>query len=620
MAFDSINLYHLIRELEPVLVGTRIDRIHQPEKEEVHIVLRSAGKTQRLLLNAGSTAARIHLTGENKKNPVSPPMFCMILRKHLESGKITEIRQQGLERIVTLTVQNYNDRGDLQDYHLHLEIMGKHSNLILVDPQTNAVLDGIRRYSHLVSRHREILPGRTYIAPPNQNKSEALFDEDAWTGALLAQNLDLRITDALIITFNGISPELAKEIVVRAALHPQAVLDDCGGIDLSRLYQAYILFFKDKDVTELKPTLYYPSGRASLPVAFSFMPYEQYAGFRSEEFDSLNEAVDTFFTRKYLNNVMEAKRGSLRRVTHDHYQHLSKKQLIYEDTIAKAQKGLSYQKLGELLTANIYKLTLGLKEVTVDDYTDPEYKPLTIGLDPLLSGIDNAQRYYKLYNKAKATIQKTQPLLDSAVHETAYLQSLFLSIDQAAENEELEEIHQELVEQGYVSGRSGDRHGGKNGRQSSERNGKHSSKNSAPAKHAKQQLSAPHLYLSSTGQPIIVGRNNKQNDRMTWREAKPGDMWLHVKNIPGSHVIVPLTEDQEFPDDETLLDAAALAVYFSQARDSSQVPVDYTHVRHIKKPRGAKPGMVVYDQNWSLLLTPKTEDIERLLSSEQTVH
>jgi len=598
MALDSIALYHLIRELKPLLIGTRVDKILQPEKEEVHILLRSAGRNLRLLLNAGSTSPRLHLTEQNKKNPVSPPMFCMILRKHLESGKITDISQVGLERIVTLTIQNYNERGDLQDYHLYLEIMGKHSNLILVDPQSNTILDGIRRYSHLLSRHREVLPGRPYIAPPSQDKTAPVSDEETFTDCLLGHNLDRKVNDALLDVFNGMSPELAREIVERAGLPPDAVLDNCGEIDLSRLFQAYNLFFIVKDNAVVDPRLYFSAKRElQVPVAFTFTPYEQYAGLIQQKIESLNEAVNLFYLKKTDYSDTEAKRGSLRKVVNDHYGHMSRKHTIYEDTMAKAQKGLGYQKLGELLTANLYQISPGLKEITVDDYTDPEYKPLTIALDPALSGIDNAQRYYKLYNKAKSTLKNTEPLLQAAAEEMDYLQSLALSIDQAASNEELNEIHQELIDQGYIAGKSDKKLQGK--------------------KKEPDRQSQPHVYYSKTGRPIIVGRNNRQNDKMTWREAKPSDMWLHVKKIPGSHVIVPLNDDQEFPDDDTLLDAAALAVYFSQARGSSQVPVDYTHVKQIKKPRGAKPGMVVYEQNWSLLITPDEETIERLLATEQ---
>ncbi|HHV63893.1 MAG TPA: fibronectin/fibrinogen-binding protein [Peptococcaceae bacterium] len=614
MALDSITLYHLIRELEPLIIGTRIDKIQQPEKEEVHLLLRSAGRNFRLLLNAGSTAARIHLTEKSKDNPVSPPMFCMILRKHLESGKITGIRQIGLERIVKITIQNYNERGDLQDYYLLLEIMGKHSNLILVDPQTNTILDGLRRYSHVLSRHREVLPGKPYIAPPSQNKIEPIANEEQWISHLLQYNFNRKVSEALLDLFNGLSPELAREIALRAGLEPDAILDTCGEIDLSRLFQAYAHFLLQKDSAVLNPCVYYQSPKQSnLPLAFTFEPYEQYLGLARQQTQTLNEAVNLFYEAKTNYNNTEAIRGSLSKVINEHLNQVSKKCQIYESALTKAAKGLGYQKYGELLTANLYKLSPGMKEITVEDYTDPDFKPLTIALEPNLNGIENAQRYFKLYNKAKSTIRNTEPMLEAAREEIAYLQSLALSIEQAATNQELKEIHQELIDQGYISGKHARRKG------LAELATKKTSPSKASAKRKEQdKQSRPHVYFSKTGCPIIVGRNNRQNDRLTWREAKPTDLWLHVKNIPGSHVIVPLGDKQEFPDDSTLEDAATLAAYFSQARGSSQIPVDYTHVKHIKKPRGAKPGMVVYDQHWSLVITPTKENIERLLATEET--
>lgn len=607
MALDSITIHHLLNELRPELIGTRIDRVVQPEKEEIHLILRSKKRSLlRLLLNAGSTSARIHLTDENKKNPTSAPMFCMILRKHLESGKIIDIQQEGLERIVTIFVENYNDRGDLQYYYLHLEIMGKHSNLILVDPQTNTILDGIRRYSHLLSRYREVLPGRKYINPPNQNKADLVTDEENWMSLFLHHKLDTKVSNALVELINGISPELAKELVLRSGLEQDAILDGCGEIDFSRLYQAYSSFVLDKEKTLLDPCVYYQSTlKRDLPSAFSFIPFLQYSELSEQKVSTINGAVSLFYSKKISSNNTEAKRGSLRKVVQDLYSHLNKKIGIHENTISKSEKGLHYQKLGELLTANLYKLTPGMSVITVEDYNDPEYKPLTITLDPVLSGIDNAQRYYKLYNKSKVTIQKTKPLLQAALVEMEYLQSLTLSIEQAETNEELAEIHQELIDQGYISSKPTNKNTS-------------SKKKASPKKKEPDAQSFPHIYYSQAGKTIIVGRNNRQNDKMTWREAKPSDMWLHVKKIPGSHVIVPLDENEEFPDDNTLLDAAALAVYFSQARGSSQVSVDYTHVKQIKKPNGAKPGMVIYEQNWSLLITPKQEDINRLLATETT--
>ncbi|WP_206812901.1 Rqc2 family fibronectin-binding protein [Paradesulfitobacterium ferrireducens] len=598
MALDGVTLYYLVRELAPQLIGTRVDKIHQPEKEEVHLLLRGQGSSYRLLLNASATAARFHITTVNKKNPVTPPMFCMILRKHLEGAKIIAVEQEGLERLITFVFQNYNERGDLATYHLHLEIMGKHSNLILVE-RVN-IIDGLKRYSHALSRYREVLPGRPYLTPPSQGKLEPTSDEDTWRAALYgednredeSENLSSKLTGILLKRLAGVSPELARELVLQAGLVEDTRLEQCGDIDLSRLFQSYRRLACPQPESPIEPCLYYMTKQAS---AFTFLPFQQYQSLSRESFASLNACISRFYDLKSSGNTLEAKRGSLKKVVQEHQAHLSKKLNIYEETLAEARSSLAYQKWGELLTANLYRIQPGASETTVEDYYEANLPQLTIPLDPQLTPNENAQRYYRLYNKAKATLNKTEPLKESALAELRYLESLLVSLEQAASLPELEEIHTELAEQGYVAAKSGP----------GQRN----------KKSGKLPDPVPRSYYSSTERQILVGRNNKQNEWLTLKKAKPTDLWLHVKEIPGSHVIVPLADGEEFPDDATLEEAAALAIYFSQARGSSQVPVDYTHVKNIKKPKEGKPGMVIYDKNWTLYLTPKTEVVERLLES-----
>lgn len=602
MALDGITLAHLVKELAPQLIGARIDKIHQPEKEEIHFQLRQQG-SRRLLLSTSATSARIHLTQESKKNPASPPMFCMILRKHLEGGKIINLRQSELERVITLEIQNYNDRGDLVTLRLHLEIMGKHSNLILVDPTTSTIIDGLKRYSHAVSRYREVLPGRPYLAPPSQGKLPPLRDEELWRQTLYKEDLDRPITDLLLTRFAGISPELAREIVTQASLPLETCLNRCGEIDLARLFQAYSRLSDPAGILKIQPTLYYNPTAKYLPVAFTFTPFQQYQELRRVDEPTLNEAILKFYQSKFLNNTVESKRGSLRKIVQEQHSHLSKKLKLYAEAMAGAESNLKYQKWGELLTANLYHIPPGSTEVTVEDYYDPALSSLLIPLDPHLSAIDNSQRYYKLYNKAKATLLKTKPLKEAALEELQYLASLQVSIDQAATPAELDEIHYELMDQGYVTG-------------------KHLQKDNSKPKKGRlktksKEASQPRIYHSSQGRMILVGKNNAQNDWLSLRKGKPNDLWLHVKIIPGSHVLIPLEEGEEFPDDTTLEEAAALAIYYSQARGSSQVAVDYTHVKQLKKPNSAKPGMVIYEQNWTLYLTPKPEVLERLLASEE---
>ncbi|MHB1651123.1 MAG: Rqc2 family fibronectin-binding protein [Desulfitobacteriaceae bacterium] len=601
MALDGVTLSHLVTELAPRLAGARIDKIQQPEKDEIHLTLRQQGQSLRLLLNAGATGARLHLTTENKKkNPATPPMFCMILRKHLEGGKILELSQAGLERIITLNIQNYNEYGDLSTWHLTLEIMGKHSNLLLIDPASNIILDGLRRYSRALSRHREVLPGRPYILPPSQGKIEYVTTEEQFRQIIYSENLERKLVDIVLTRFGGISPELALETVLQADLESKTLLQECGEIDLARLYQAYTRLDNPQGLQSISPHLYFSESRGQnglgIPVSFTFIPFQQYQGLPSETLLTLNETVSQFYQRKTSKNTIEAKRGSLLKIVQEFRAHSTKKLNIYEDTLASARESLRYQKWGELLTANLYNLKLGMSKINVEDYYDPNLTEITIPLDPFLNGIENAQRFYKLYTKAKTALQRTEPLRTTVLAELAYLDSLLVSLNQAADPEELEEIHSELIEQGYILGKT-------------------PTKKASPKKKLEVPI-RPRAFRSSQNRVIFVGKNNRQNDWLTLRKARAGDLWLHVKNIPGSHVLIPLNEGEEFPDDATLEEAALLAIHFSQARGSSQVPVDYTHARQIKKPNAAKPGMVIYEQNWTLYLTPQPEVLDILLGTE----
>ncbi|AFQ45640.1 Rqc2 family fibronectin-binding protein [Desulfosporosinus meridiei] len=608
MALDGVTLAYLVKELAPSLVGARIDKIFQPEKDEIHIQLRQQG-SRRLLLNTSATSPRFHFTQEIKKNPSSPPMFCMILRKHLEGGKLIRLHQNELERVITFEFQNYNDRGDLVSLHLYLEIMGKHSNLILVDPQTNTILDGLKRYSHALSQYREVLPGRAYLAPPSQGKQPPLEDEEFWRATLYKEELEHPITSILLARFAGISPELAREIVIQAGLNAEIRLHQCGEIDLSRLFQAYRRLSNPEGISNIQPCLYYKLTPRPQLFAFSFLPFQQYQDLKVEYVPSLNDAIQIFYQSKSNNNTLESKRGSLKKIVQEQYSHMSKKLKIYSEAEESAQKGLAYQRWGELLTANLYRIPPGSSEAFVEDYYDPSGSTVTIPLNPHISAIDNAQRYYKLYNKAKATLLKTKELKEASLEEISYLESLQYTLNQAATITELNEIHLELVGQGYVAGKNiKENLPFKKGRSKSSSK----SKSKTP-----KEIPQPRVYRSSQGRIILVGKNNAQNDWLSLRKGKPTDLWLHTKVIPGSHVLVPLEDGEEFPDDKTLEEAAALAIYFSQARGSSQVAVDYTHVKQLKKPNSAKPGMVIYDQNWTLYLTPKQEILEQLIASEE---
>ncbi|HWJ02249.1 MAG TPA: NFACT RNA binding domain-containing protein [Verrucomicrobiae bacterium] len=590
MALDGITLHLVCKELNGLLVGGRIDKIHQPEKEEVVLQVRNQGQNYRLALSAHPENARLHITREPKKNPLSPPMFCMVLRKYLEGGKIIEFAQAGFERVISLKVLSSDELGRHLEYQLLLEIMGKHSNLILVEPGEGHILDGVKRYSHAVSRHREVLPGRTYIAPPSQGKANPLnLAEEDFRELLYAHPLDARLAQTLLKSLDGFSPELCRELVVRANLDLDATLELCGEYELARLWQALQALLDPLRGAAYAPTLVKDKGVLKNSVTFSYLQLSQYQCLEQVPYPNLNELLDFFYSSKRFQGKFNSQRSDLLKIVGGELERLYKKLALQDETIASGREAEKYKYWGELLTANLYQIKPGQTKVEVTDYYQPDCPTVSLNLEPHLSPNENAQAYFRLYNKGKASIAGTEPFRRQTMLDITYLNSVKSALDNATDGIELTEIRQELVEQGYLK----DKGKGK------------------PGKKEKPEKPEPMRFLSSTGQVILVGKNNKQNDYLTLKVAKPRDMWLHVKDIPGSHVVVPLDKD-EFPDDTTLEEAAALAAYFSQAKNSSTVPVDYTHVRNVKKPGGAKPGMVIYENQWTLYIDPKPELAENL--------
>lgn len=587
MALDGLTINLVCRELNHLLTGGRIDKIHQPEKEEIVMQVRSQGQNYRLVLSTHPENARLHITREPKQNPLSPPMFCMVLRKYLEGGKIITFEQAGLERVVMIKIQSSNELGLQQEFHLLLEIMGKHSNLILVDPSTGTILDGIKRYSHAVSRHREVLPGRPYIAPPPQGKAQPLdLDEESLRNLLYAQAVENKIGQIALKSLDGFSPELCRELVVRAELEQDTRLEACGEYELIRLWQSLQSILSPLRGDPYRPTLV-KDAVLQEAIAFSFLELTQYQGLVQEEYSSLNSLLEAYYTTKRAQGKLRSQRNDLLKFIQAELDRLGKKLALQEDAINSGRSAEKYKHWGELITANLYQIKQGQNEVQLLDYYAPDCPTITVPLEMRLTPNENAQAYFRLYNKGKAGIAATEPLRRQTIEEINYLESVKISLHNASDVEELSEIRQELVEQGYFKDKN--KHG----------------------KKEKPFKPQPMRFLSSSGMTIFVGKNNKQNDYLTLKLAKPGDMWLHVKDIPGSHVVVPLSKE-EFPDDATLEEAAALAAYFSQARTSSTVPVDYTHVRNVKKPGGAKPGMVIYENQWTLYIDPKPDLVEQL--------
>lgn len=567
MAFDGVvtrAVVHALHKLE----GGRISRIHQPHHSDIVMQIRAQGENVKLLLSANPTYPRIHLTTEEFSNPTEAPMFCMLLRKHCEGGVIESIRQVGMERIIHIDVRTRDELGDAAVRRIIVEIMGKHSNIILVDPASNMILDSALHVTAAMSQYRQVVPGRPYLSPPSQNKADLFQVSRQEFLASLDWNSG-RLDKQLVEQFTGISPLLAREILGRAGLSThQAVWDAFAGVRdaiAAHRYRPMIVKTKEKECFHVVELTHLKDGEVT-------------------SFSSVHACLQAFFEGKALRDTVKQRAHDLIRFVTAERNKNEKKIEKLEQTLEEAREAEKFRLYGELITANMHRLKRGDTQLVTVNWYDETGATVTIPLDPLKTPSENLQYYYKRYNKAKNSIQIVREQIEQAKAEILYLDSVLLQLEQAR-LEEVEEIREELVEQGYLRDR-GKRHARK--------------KKNAPPQ--------PERYVSSDGTEILVGKNNKQNDYLTNKLASPHDTWLHTKDIPGSHVVIRSRNVSE----QTLLEAANLAAYFSRARQGSQVPVDYTLIRHVKKPSGAKPGFCIYEQQRTLYVTPN-EDLVRQL-------
>ena len=567
MAFDGLFTRAITHEIANSLQTGRISKIYQPSKYEVLLHIRANGKNQKLLISAHPTYARMHLTNQSYDSPALPPMFCMLLRKHLEGGFIEKIEQIDLERIIQITVRSRNEIGDESLKTLVIEIMGRHSNIILVDAKTNIILDSLKHVSLAVNRHRTVYAGAEYVAPPAQHKINPLQIEtqDEFIRPLdfLAGNMDKQLVGA----FMGISPLFAKEVVKKAVM-----------VNEHALSEAFFTLQKPMQAHQYEPTMITANGKEF----FYLFPLTHLKG-DNKTFLSVSELLDRFFFGKAERDRVKQQAHDLERFMHNEKAKNEKKLIKLQKTLQDAGKADKYQLFGELLTANMYALKKGDKEIEVVNYYDENGGTVKITLDPLRTPSKNAQRYFQKYQKAKNSVAIVKEQIEKTNEEILYFDSLLQQMEAAA-SKDIEEIREELAEEGYMRNRK--------------------------SKNTKKKTSKPILdkYISTDGTEILVGKNNKQNDYLTTKFARRDEIWLHTKDIPGSHVVIRSLE----PTEETLLEAAKLAAYYSKAKDSSSVPVDFTKIRHVKKPSGAKLGFVTYDNQQTLYVTPDADTVMKL--------
>ena len=586
MALDGITTAAIVSELKPVLIGGRIDKIHQPLSDEIRMTVRGLGSgTKKLILSANSAHPRIHLTESSRENPMTAPLFCMVLRKHISGGKIVDICQPDFERIVILRVESANEMGDITIKNLILEIMGKHSNLILTD-ENGKILDSIKRVTHEKSSVREVLPGKDYVFPPAQGKSNPLLAEaDAFFSALHQQE-GRRIQEFLYQTYTGISPLMAGEICTRAALDASNACQQVSPSEAEALWSAFRIVMEEVRNGQFHPAIYYQNETNRI-VEFSVLEMKQFTTLRQRSFASVSTLLEGFYQERDQAAVIRQKAHDMRRLVMSNIERCVKKKEIQRKT-RRETKGMElWKKKGELLTANIYAIPQGVTTFKTIDYYEEDLPEIEIAIDPAKTPAENAQKYFQKYNKAKRTLAALEIQEKQNDEELTYLESVLNALDAAAELADLAEIRTELAESGFL-------------RRQVQKKGSQKPKKAKPLR-----------YLSSDGYEILVGKSNLQNDELTLRIADPTDLWLHTKEIPGSHVIIRTNGKSEVPE-STLEEAANLAAFYSKAKHSSMVPVDYTQRKNVKKPNGAKPGMVIYLTNRTIYITPDEDRVNQL--------
>lgn len=591
MALDATLLRQIRHELESCLIGARIDKIHQFSREEMIFVLRlpqlteDGSRTVKLYLSAGADSPRIHLTSASFENPKSPPMFCMLMRKYLGSAKLVEIRQIGLDRILHLVFETRNEMGDLIQLTVAIEIMGRHSNIILID-ETGRVIDSIKRIDDTMSSVRPILPGVRYTLPPAQDKLDLIDVTPEQIEQRLRNGKDTPLSKALLSAVQGVSPIVCREIANYVFLGDDRVISEMTENHFDRLR-----FFLTKVIDYAKnytgtPTSVIDSRKK--PMDFSFMDIHQYGGSMfTRTYDTYSQLLDDFYTQRDNIQRMRHRSADLLKVLANTADRIARKLSLQQKELADCSDRETWKIYGDLINANLYSIQKGDRTATLVNFYDENQAEVTIPLDPRKTPAQNAQKYYGEYRKADTAEKKLRELIEEGQQEAIYIDSVFDALTRAQTNDELSAIRAELAEQGYLR-----------------------KKGPAPKKGKETKL-APKRYRSDDGFLILVGRNNVQNDQLTLKDARGRDVWFHTKNIPGSHTIV-VSDGQEVPD-STLNQAAIIAAANSKAADSAQVPVDYTLIKNVKKPRGAKPGMVIYVNYQTAYVTPDFELEKRLM-------
>ena len=576
MSMDGLSLYSAMNELNKRLAGGKIDKIQQTDKEELLLMVRSLGQTYRLLINASAADNRVQLTELKKQAPSEAPMFCMLLRKRIAGGKIVRFEQERLDRVLKISIETYNDLGDLSVFALYCELMGKHSNIILVN-EKGVIVDAIKHVGLGMSSVRFVMPGLEYSAPPAQDKqdpSKASADDFSMAMCMVGMS----IAKALSNAFFGLSPAVAAQLVARYTDKTECT--QLSEAEREELAERLAAFYADMAQGKEKASAVLNAlGETEAVYPFAI------AGGGIKLYDSIGEALDSLYINSDRREWAKRHGASARKVLQNNIERCEKKLALYADALNSGEQMEKCRLYGELLTANLHSLKSGTDTAAVDNYYADPVERIAIPLDRQLTPGENAQRYYKKYQKLKAARDMAIVQREQTLSELNYLEGQLDNLTKCTAENELSELIEELKDQGYIKRDKGGK------------------------KKMKLAASKPMHFVSSTGTDIYVGKNNRQNDELTLRFASPNDIWMHAKNIPGSHVIVKGASEQ---DTATMTEAALLAAYYSRARGSENVAVDYTPRKYVKKPAGAKPGMVIYTTNKTAYVTPSEEAVAGL--------
>ena len=578
MAFDGITIANIVTELNQTITGGKINKIAQPENDEFIITIKNQRKQYRLFLSASASLPLIYLTETNKPSPLTAPNFCMLLRKHIGSGKIIAIEQPGMERIIRFTIEHLNELGDLCTKYLIVEIMGKHSNIIFCNEE-DQIIDSIKHVSAHMSSVREVLPGRPYFIPETQSKlnpfvlTEEIFQEKIFPRPV-------NVAKAIYTSITGISPLMAEEVCYRAGIDGGIPTDGLEDVERVHLAHTFLRMVDDIRDGHFEPNIIY---KGKEPVEFACFLLSQYQDYRAVSYPSIFPVLETYYAEKNIVTKMRQKTVDLRKIVQNALERNVKKYQLQQKQLKDTEKKEKYRVWGELLNTYGYEVEPGAKSMEALNYYTNEM--IQIPLDETMTPQENAKKYFDKYSKLKRTKEALDTLLQETGDEIKHLESIAASLDIASSEEDLVQIKEEMMEYGYVKRKNT---GGKK----------------------VKVTSRPYHYISSDGYDIYVGKNNFQNDELSFKFASGNDWWFHAKGQPGSHVIVK-SKNEELPD-RTFEEAGKLAAYYSKGRQAPKVEIDYTQKKNLRKPTGGKPGFVVYYTNYSLLIEPDITGLQQI--------